>query len=124
MATDIALILDPVDADFYDLELDGGDLVLNDGLDGVTQDIMQRMQFYFAEWFLNTEQGVPYFQQILVKNPDQGAIDAIFKNVILSTPGIISLDEYGFVVDRQTRKLTVRFRAKSTSGPIDYFGVI
>lgn len=121
---DLTLDLDKSSLYFGDLVLDQGDLVINSGVSAVRQNVIQRLKTYLGEWFLNTQIGLPYYEQILIKNPSRGNVDAIFQNAILNTPGIVSLDKYSAVFDTQVRRYVVTFRATSTTGVVDYSGVI
>lgn len=121
---DISLDLDPSSPTYGDLLIVDGDLVINSGIGGIQQDILTRLRTYLGEWFLDNTIGMPYFQQILLKNPDQSKIDAAFINMIMGTPGVISLVSYSFATDFVLRTLTVSFVAQTTQGTVDYSGVI
>ncbi len=121
---DLSLDLLPASEFFGDLVLTDGDLVINSGTDAIRQNVIQRLKTYLGEWFLNNQIGIPYFQQILVKNPNQGNIDAIFQDAIMGTPGIVSLNKYSLDHDRETRRLTIRFQATATEGTVDYSGLL
>lgn len=126
LSLDLSSNTSPTYRDFLVL---AGDLVLTSdagtaGTNPVLQDILQRLQFFFAEWFLDNTQGLPWFTQILVKNPDQPTIDAIFQNVILGTPGVIQLSSYNFSPNNAQRILSISFIAVTTSGTVNYSGVI
>jgi len=124
---DISLDLTKGSTTYKDLLLVNGDLVMtNDsnpnGSNPVLQNVIQRLSFFYQEWFLDNTQGIPYYQQIFVKNPDVAKIDAIFTNVILSTPGITTLLEYSSRLDSTNRAFFVKFRCQSTSGIINWNG--
>lgn len=78
--------------------------------------VKSRLQFFKGEWFLNTDDGTPYFQDILVKPARLRLIEGILKRRILETPGITSLNSFNMDFVSSTRKLTVDFEA------IDQFG--
>lgn len=108
-----------------DLVLVNGDLVLTAdanplGTNPVLQDITQRLRFFQGEWFLDTSQGVPYFQEILVKDPELGRIDAILQNIILSVPGVLQLASYKSSVDTSRRILSLAFVAVTQLGTVSY----
>lgn len=104
-----------------DLDSSDGDLHLLSDLDAVKQDITIRLQMFRGEWFLDTEEGMPYFQEILVKNPNINAIKTLFANAILSTPTVTSVNNLALDYDKALRTLLVSFDATSTLvGPIDY----
>lgn len=127
---DISLDLDPTHKtlpSYKDLRVVDDDLVLTsdadpNGTNPVLQNILQRMRFFLAEWFLDNTQGLPYFQQILVKNPDQSKVDAIFTNLILGTPGVTQLASYSFIINKANRILEVDFKCQTTTGIVSYSG--
>lgn len=122
---DLGLDLNRASLNFGDLELgDDNDLVIVDGTEAILQNIVQNIRWFFSEWFLNTADGMPYYQQILVKNPDQGTIDALFQNRILGTPGVVALTSYSFSPNFVTRQLSISFTVRTTSGTVDYAGLI
>lgn len=94
-----------------DLDLSTGDLVVMHDLDAVAQDLLVRLQFFYGEWFMDTTQGIPYYQNILVKNPNQNQVRGIFEDTILGTPGVVSFNNFNFQFNAQTRELGVRFTA-------------
>ena len=106
-----------------DLQLDTtGDLLVQDDElklviddDAIVQHTSIRLRFFQGEFFLDTRLGVPYFDQILIKNPDLVAIRGILREAILETPGIQALDAFTTDFDAATRKLTVTFTARKTS---------
>jgi hypothetical protein len=99
-----------------DLALDGNDFYITDGVQAVMQDIRIRTLFVWGEWFLDRTQGVPYFQHILVAHPDLNRIRAIFRKVILGTPGMGTLDTFTVDFDRPNRVLNVAFAGRTADG--------
>lgn len=124
MNSDLKLDLDRTSPNVNDLVLVNGDLALIGSKEGIRQNCLQRLRTYFGEWFLDVTIGVPYYQQILVKNPDQGKIDAVFVNTIINTPGITALTNYSFFFDPVARVLRVSFKALTTDGVVTYNGQI
>lgn len=112
-----------------DLLIVDNDLVLTtdvdpNGTNPILQDILQRMRLFLGEWFLDNSVGVPYFQQIFVKNPDMSKVEAIFIEIILSTNGVDSLIDYTFTSNNQLRQFEVSFSAQTTKGIVDYSGTL
>lgn len=99
--TDIALDEDG------DLDVSTGDLRLLSDLDAVVQDVTIRLQFFRGEWFLDLDEGVPYYQEILVKNPRLTAISALFSEAILTTPMVTEVNDLALTYDTATRSLVV-----------------
>lgn len=75
-----------------------------------------RFQMALGEWFLNVLEGVPYFQTVLVKNPDLGAIRQLFRKVILGTPPIVSVTDLSLDYDPRKRTLGYSFEAVTDAG--------
>lgn len=114
-------ILQTVDGDFA---IVNNDTQFVNGADEVMQLLRQRLRTFLGEWFLDTTIGVPYFQDILKKNPNPVSVDAAFKNEILNTPGVLELSEFEIDIDAATRVATVTGRAVVTDGIIDFSEVL
>lgn len=103
-----------------DLSIVNGDLsIISDKLE-IDQLLKQRLQFFSGEWFLDIEDGLPWFDEVFVKNPDPVILNTIFKDIILTTPGVLGLDEFDLTLDTVTRVMTLSFRARTTEGPITF----
>lgn len=107
-------------ADFIRRNLDtDGDITINNYVedkDVILLAIKSRLSFFKGEWFIDTEDGTPYFQEIFVKPARLRLIEGIFKRRILETPGITGLNDFNLDFDQTTRKLEVQFEA------LDQFG--
>lgn len=107
----------------FDVLIENDAMEIVDGDDAIVQHLKLRLQFFFAEWFLDKRLGVPYIEQILVKNPNLGAVRNIIREVVLETPGIASIDRFDLSVDAIIRKLTVYVTAVKDDGEIlDFTG--
>lgn len=107
-----------------DMAIEGGKLVLTSGVEATRQRLEQRLKLFFGEWFLDKSRGVPYFEQVFTKQPNPTLIDAVFKREILLDPAMRELQEFSLDLDPETRVLTVRFRARTDDGPIDFTTVV
>ena len=106
---------------YGDLLLTNGDLTLtNDvdpaGTDPTIQNVTQRLKLFLGEAFMRLDAGVPWYQQILVKNADPAAVDGILRDTILGTPGVVALTSYVSQQDRAARRYTVRFSILTATG--------
>ena len=61
------------------------------GSDYARQKIRSRLLFLLGEWFLDTTEGVPWFESILVKNPNLQYIQSTISSVIAAVPGITAV---------------------------------
>jgi hypothetical protein len=107
------------DPDTWDLSIENGDLVLVDKSDCAAQHVAQRIKLFKGEWFLDLDAGIPWFQDILKKNPNPNLVDGILKNAIIESPDIVELLSFNLDYDTGTRELTVDFSARSVDGNVD-----
>ena len=110
-----ALALDPV---FNDLQLVGAalSLVASNSIAETVQELNARFGFNKGEWFMDQNQGFPYFAAVYVKNPDVNALASLFKNMILATPGVASISAFTIALNRVTRLLSWTAQIKHASG--------
>ena len=101
------------DKDLY-LENDAIELVT--GTEAISQQIAIRLQFFLGEWFMDAREGMPYFRDILVKNPNLALVNATFKQAIEEVPNILRVDKLTTEISASLRTLTVNFSATTTSG--------
>lgn len=73
------------------------------GADAIAQRIGIRFRFVLGEWFLDQRLGVPWLQRILVWNPDVRDIKRIFRQVVTTTPGVVSCSDFDLIIDKPSR---------------------
>jgi hypothetical protein len=100
-----------------DLELSStGDIQWTSEAEAVAQRLRIRLQFFKGEWFADTRVGIPYYSDILLKNPSKRLVLSIMSEVILGTPGIARLVSLDYTLSRPTRELSLVFVAETTEG--------
>lgn len=102
-----------------DLDTSNNELTLTTGLQAIQQHLQVKLRMFLGEWFLNTSVGVPWFQDILVKQPNFVTIENALKTEILETVGVIELISFEFDFNSTTRVFTLDFRASTEEGIID-----
>ncbi len=110
--------------DNWDLVTDATDLLLVDAAEAIGQHLAQRLKTFAGEWFLDLRVGVPYLQQVLVKNPDPVVLDSIFKSEIINTPGIVELRQFDLRMDAAARQLQLSFKAVIDTGAVISFSEV
>lgn len=109
-----------LDLNTHDLSLVSGDLGLVDTSDAIRQDLKQLYLFFLGEWFLDNTKGVPYYQFILVKNPNLDLVESTLRTVATSCPGILQLNSFSFSYDNPSRAISPSLQADTTDGPINF----
>lgn len=99
-----------------DIALEQNQIVLAFDEDAIEQQLRIRLRFFFEEWFLDQRVGIPYYREILIKNPNLQLVRSIYKEAIESTPGIDSADSLQLSIDGATRTLSLYFTATMDTG--------
>lgn len=111
----------------YDLAMDmtSGDLVLRDGdvllidnAERVAQQILITLRFWLGEWFLDTKDGIPYLEYVLVKSPNLLHIRQIFTEAMEKVDGVKRVEEMNLAFDVKNRSLRVDYEASTDYGLI------
>lgn len=90
-----------------DLKIDStGDIALTES---VRQAIRVRLRWLAEEWRFNREVGIPYFTEILVKNPNEQRIMQLFRIAILGVDEVKSVKNMRMKLDRDRRKMNLTF---------------
>lgn len=109
-AGDIAMTYDPTTGK-RQLRLVGG-------VRYVRQKIASRLKFFLGEWFLDQRQGVPYYRDVFVQNPDLDLIRSVFRAVIVSVQEVTDVLNLEVAYSQSTRELAVSFEARLVAGGV------
>lgn len=113
MAYDIAM-----NTSSGDLVVKNGDLMIIDNAERIAQQILITLREWSGEWFLNTADGIPYLEYILVKNPNEDHIRQILSEAILDVDGVQSITSMDLTFSRVNRSLIVEYEAITDYGLI------
>lgn len=81
----------------------------------IVQNVRQRLLHFTQEWFLDTQAGTPWIEDILVKGARQSAVEDILKARIRETPGVLELDAFD-LSESGERGIRVEFAARTETG--------
>jgi len=101
-----------------DLELVHGTVHLVEGAPAIRQKLAARFKFFLNEWFLDQRQGVPYYRDVFVKEPNLDVIRSLFRRIVTQCPGVLSIGSFRLVYDEQTREVAFEFTAMVTGGDL------
>lgn len=115
---DMLLDNDPLSPTYGDLIYDNSSVtVTGSQAKGVAQKLTIKLRTFLGEWFLNTANGVPYYQQIFGKVRSKATIDSIFIEKIVEEPDVAELVEFTSEISND-RTYTISFRVRTTLGQI------
>ena len=108
--------LDPIT---WDLQLVDGRLRRTaDNVELLVQKARIRLQFILGEWFLDLRQGLPWFSEILIKDPSLTRIRVIFRETLITMPGVVAVPVLDLTLDSPVRGLTVDWRMELDNGQV------
>lgn len=86
-----------------------GQGIANMALDAesVAQRVTTRLLLLLNEWFLDTDAGVPYLQEVAIKPANLPLAEAVIKRTILETEGVLEIRSFNLTLNRETRRLTI-----------------
>jgi len=106
------LLIDPVTGDCV---VTAGALQLVSDGPAISQAIGAALKSFANEWFLDPA-GIPYFQSVLVKNPDPRILRDVFRDTILGVQGVVKVVSLDLLYTAKTRALSVAWSASTDTG--------
>lgn len=104
----------------HDLVWNNGALTKEFTTQPFTQNVSQRLKIrlltFRNEWFLDTNYGVPWFQEILGKKPSKSKVDQILQQQILEESGVKEIVSFNSTF--QNRQYSLSFSVKVVTGEI------
>jgi hypothetical protein len=88
------------------------------GADQVAQQIKMTLLTFLGEWFLDIGFGVPYLEEILIKNPRLTSVESILRAKIKAVPDVEKITDFAMEFNRRYRTLRVDFTAHTLLGAI------
>lgn len=101
------------DSDLLDLQIE------TDEKNIIKQQLVTALRSFTNDWFANLDDGLPYFQDILVKNPDRITVIGLYRSAILSVDGVVGVEDFDYDFDASARELTVSFTVLTGTGNIE-----
>lgn len=96
-----------------------GNILVITGIESLAENIDQRLKLFRGKYFLDTNAGVPYLQNILVKPVDPGLAASILNAEILKEPEVTGLTDVTVSLDRNTRLFNYSATVNSIYGDLE-----
>lgn len=110
------LLLDPLTHDI--VFVNGQTTVTKTQSEIVAQRLKITLYTFLGEWFLDTDVGVPYFQQVFGKVRSKAAIDTVFQNIIAADPGVVEIREFTSSMSAGDRGYSMTFKVRVADGSV------
>lgn len=102
-----------------DLDLLGGQIHLWDKRTGRVQKIRMILQFGLGEFWLNPDEGIPYFGGSIIGSKRKGVVVGIFRRAFLrALPDLAEIRSLTLTFDPTTRAAAVAFELRFDDGMI------
>ncbi|CQR71690.1 hypothetical protein SOV_04860 [Sporomusa ovata DSM 2662] len=90
--------------------------------DAVAQAIYTRLKLLLAEWWEDTQDGLPLFQSILGVRTNRGkqAIDIIIQDRIRGTTDVTGIYNFTSTFDNETRQYSFKCQVDTAYGQVDF----
>ena len=98
----------------HDLEIIDFDLRLTDDSTRVAQRVKRALLLFKGEYFLDSELGMPYYNDILGTKNSLDSIRSLFINEISSVEGVKEINAFDMVFSDVTRELTIQLKVTDT----------
>lgn len=103
---------------------ESGDLVtrgrmFQTGREAIAQTIVTRLKLFLGEYFRDITDGTPWFQQILGKFENLNAVEAILRNRIARTQGVVRLLSFDMQYDLGDRTIAIQATVLTVYGEQD-----
>lgn len=99
-----------------------GDYTLGSGADflvnspeAVAQAVLTRLRLWLGEWFVDTQDGMPWNEQVLGKRGGRNP-NAAIRQRILGTEGVTAIVAYDSQFDGETRRLRIEATIETIYG--------
>lgn len=87
--------------------------------EAIAQTIVTRLKLFLGEYFRDVTDGTPWFQQILGKFENLNAVEAIIRNRIARTQGVVRILSFSIQYDLEARTLSVQAAVLTAYGEAD-----
>lgn len=103
---------------------DSGDLLLNElgdiqFTDSVKQAIEIRIRWFAKEWRLGPDLGIPYFDEVFIKNPSEQLIEERMREAISDVDEVDEILSLELKLDTTLRKLKVIYAVSTKEKTIE-----
>lgn len=105
--------VDPISGD---LVVFAGQLLMAYGTDYIRQLIRSRLLMFQGEYLPDSQEGMPWFQSILIKGYNPNAVRGAFRDRILGTNGVQSIQSLVLSFNSAQRTLSVSFAVQTNLG--------
>lgn len=80
------------------------------------QAVLIKLRWFFKEWVFDPERGIPWYESVLVKDPDIEGIKKRFIREMLDVDDVKEVTQMDILLDPAARKAEVKFQFRTDEG--------
>lgn len=92
-----------------------------DSPEAVAQSVLTRLRMWKKEWYIDLADGTPYYEEVLGKNKQNTAVQAIYKR-IRDTQGVKEIKNFSTTYDPDTRQTLFEIELDTDFGQVTVNG--
>lgn len=93
-------------------------LVITNEIVALKEHIQQKYSMFLGEYFLDRRLGIPYYENILIKQYNEINVETILKRVLFNIDDIYSINSFVLDFDDPERNLDVEFSCTTKFGDL------
>lgn len=93
-------------------------LVVVDEIVALKEHIQQKYSMFLGEYFLDTRLGIPYYENILIKQYSAFNVETILKRVLFNIDEVYSIDSFVLDFETSERYLDIDFSCTTKFGEL------
>lgn len=102
-----------------DIVIDGDDVGVTRGLEGIAQEARARFSLWRNEWFLDPTEGLPIVERVIQAGTPVSELAVLFRRVLNYIPGIDNVRYCRVSLGSAPRTLEVVWAAQTASGLLE-----
>lgn len=90
--------------------------IMATGIDAIRQRIILKLSIWRGEWFLDTDVGMPYVQELIGKRGTHELLRRVVKGKIENTDGVVEVTKISLSIDAKSRHVKIECDILTTYG--------
>ena len=96
-----------IDTAHYDMSVEGGRIKRCTDSEAVAQNVRERLLTVQQEWFLDLDQGLPWFTTLTGRNVDESTLKGYISSSVMNTPGVKVITEVNIKAAANSREIGI-----------------
>ncbi len=113
-----------IDPATWDLVVENGDFVMVEDADEVAQRVAVALKTHRGEWLFDTDLGLPYREEIMVRNPDTERITGLIRALITGIEDVTGLTQLNLDYNGTQRTMQVTGTISTIYGPATFEAIL